>query len=141
MELRAWLTFLRAAAVARRAVENEGERTSGLRLSEHFVLHVLKIGPAAGIRPAEIAAQTVLTRSGVTRALDRLEARGLVERRRCPEDGRGSLVVISARGRRYLLRAAPEHLRTIVRRFADHLTESEIDVLTRALDRVASENS
>lgn len=59
------------------------------------------------------------------------------ERRPCPADARGQLIVMTAQGRRVLRRSAPEHFRSIARNFADHLTDREVEVITTTLERVA----
>ncbi len=98
------------------------------------------LGPPEGIRPTDLAEQAALTKSGLTRAIDRLESQRLIERRACPTDARGQLIVLSAEGKRNLRRSAPEHFRSIARNFADHLTDREVEVLTTALERIAGAN-
>ena len=110
----------------------------GLPLGEHFLLVQIANGPAAGIRPTELAARSLLTKSGVTRAIDRLEALGLAERRVCPSDGRGQHILVTERGRRLLRRSAPSHVRAIAEHFADPLSPHELSVLTGALERIAA---
>ena len=134
----AWEAFVRAYAVASHALEREAASRQGLPLGEHFLLVQIAQGPDTGIRPSDLAAQSHLTRSGVTRAIDRLVDGGLVERRICPTDGRGQLLVVTAKGRHLLERAAPSHMRAIAEHFADPLTAEELAVLTRALGRIAA---
>jgi DNA-binding MarR family transcriptional regulator len=119
-------------------MDRDAEATGRLAFSEHHILATLNEGPSEGIRPTELAERTGLTKSGLTRAIDRLESQRLIERRPCPADARGHLIVMTALGRRVLKRAAPEHFRSIARNFADHLTDREVDVLTTALERVAA---
>ncbi|MGH2489891.1 MAG: MarR family winged helix-turn-helix transcriptional regulator [Candidatus Limnocylindria bacterium] len=118
-------------------MDREAEATGRLPFSEHHILATLNEGPPEGIRPTELAEQAALTKSGVTRAIDRLESQRNIERRACPTDARGQLIVLTTEGRRLLRRSAPEHFRSIARHFADHLTDREIDVITAALERVA----
>ncbi len=136
-ELRAWLAFIRAGLYSLRAMDREAEATGRPPFSEHHILATLDQGPPEGIRPTDLAERAALTKSGLTRAIDRLEAQGLIERRPCPADARGQLIVLSAKGRRVLRRSAPEHFGSIARNFADHLTDREIEVVTAALERVA----
>ncbi len=128
---------MRAGLASTRAMDRDAEASGGLPFSEHHILATLNEGPPAGIRPTDLAEQSGLTKSGLTRALDRLETQHLIERRACPSDARGQLIVMSAQGRRVLKRSAPEHFRSIARNFADHLTDREVEVLTTALERVA----
>jgi DNA-binding MarR family transcriptional regulator len=128
---------MRAGLALTRAMDRDAEATGRLLFSEHHILATLNEAAPEGIRPTDLAERTGLTKSGLTRAIDRLETQHLIERRACPSDARGQLIVMTAQGRRVLRRAAPEHFRSIARNFADHLTDREVDVLTTALERVA----
>lgn len=128
---------MRAGLAVTRAMDRDAEATGRLLFSEHHILATLNEGTPDGLRPMDLAERAGLTKSGLTRAIDRLESQRLIERRPCPADARGQLIVMTARGRRVLKRAAPEHFRSIARNFADHLTDREVDVLTTALERVA----
>ncbi|HEV8672164.1 MAG TPA: MarR family transcriptional regulator [Candidatus Limnocylindria bacterium] len=136
-ELRAWLAFIRAGLYSLRAMDRDAEASGRPPFSEHHILATLDGGPPEGIRPTDLAERAALTKSGLTRAIDRLESQGLIARRPCPTDARGQLIVLSAQGRRVLRRSAPEHFRSIARNFADHLTDRETPVVTAALERVA----
>lgn len=136
-EVTAWEAFLRAYAVTSHALEREAASRDGLPLGEHFLLVQIGRGPAYGTRPSELSARSHLTKSGVTRAIDRLVGDGLVERRVCPTDGRGQLLVLSTKGRRLLRRSAPSHMRAIATHFADPLSTEELVLLTSALERIA----
>jgi len=118
-------------------MDRDAEATGRPPFSEHHILATLDAGPPEGIRPTDLADRAALTKSGLTRAVDRLESQRLIERRPCPTDARGQLIVLTAQGRRVLRRSAPEHFRSIARNFADHLTDRETEVLTTALERVA----
>lgn len=118
-------------------MDRDAEASGRPPFSEHHILATLDGGPPEGIRPTDLAERAALTKSGLTRAIDRLESQGLIARRPCPTDARGQLIVLSAQGRRVLRRSAPEHFRSIARNFADHLTDRETPVVTAALERVA----
>jgi DNA-binding MarR family transcriptional regulator len=128
---------MRAGLAVTRAMDRDAEATGRLLFSEHHILATLNEGAPEGIRPTDLAERTGLTKSGLTRAIDRLETQHLIERHACPSDARGQLIVMTAQGRRVLKRSAPEHFRSIARNFADHLTDREVDVLTTAMERVA----
>jgi DNA-binding MarR family transcriptional regulator len=78
----------------------------------------------------------VLSRSGVTRLADRLEADGLLRRERTVEDRRGAYAVITDKGLEALDRARPVYARGIARHFACFLNEAEVRTLTAALERI-----
>ena len=132
-----WEAFLRAYAVTSHALERLADSRGGLPLGEHFLLVQVARGPDSGIRPTDLAARSLLTKSGVTRAIDRLEHDGLVERRACPTDGRAFHIVLTPRGKRLLKRAAPGHIRAIAEHFADPLSPQQLAGLTSALERIA----
>ncbi len=134
----AWEAFVRAYAVTSHALERAAETRGGLPIGEHFLLVQIARGPETGVRPTDLAARSLLTKSGVTRAIDRLEHDGLVERRACPSDGRAQHILLTARGRHLVRRSAPSHIRAIAKHFADPLAPGELGVLTRALERIAS---
>jgi DNA-binding MarR family transcriptional regulator len=90
-----------------------------------------------GLRMAELARRVLLSKSGLTRLVDRMAGQGLVRRRPSPEDGRGFYVVVTNRGRSALRRASPDHLRGVVSHFTSLLTADELPVITRAMNRVA----
>lgn len=127
---------MRAGLAVTRAMDRDAEAGGRLLFSEHHILATLDQGQPGGIRPTDLAERSGLTKSGLTRAIDRLEAQHLIERRACPSDARGQLIVMTGQGRRVLKRSAPEHFRSIARNFADHLTDRELEVLTTALERL-----
>lgn len=139
-ELGAWRAFLRSHATVSRSLERALEG-SDLSLAGYGVLVVLTEAPDERLRLNEIAEQIGLTKSGLSRLVDRLEARGLVERHACEVDKRGQYAVVTPAGRRAFRRAAPGHLSAIAGRFADHLSPPELATLTRALERVTRANS
>jgi DNA-binding MarR family transcriptional regulator len=127
-----------ASVAVTRGMDRDSQAANGLPLAEHHLLAVLGEADAAGVRPTDLAAASTLTKSGLTRAVDRLASMGLIERRVCPSDGRGQLVVLTAKGRQTLRRAAPEFFRSVARHFADHLSERESETLAPAFERIAA---
>jgi DNA-binding MarR family transcriptional regulator len=85
----------------------------------------------------ELADAVLLSRSGLTRLVDRMEAAGLVCREAHASDRRGANAVLTAAGRAALRRAAPVHLRGIEAHFARHLSDAEVETLRAALGRVS----
>jgi DNA-binding MarR family transcriptional regulator len=118
-------------------MDRDIQAQAGLALAEHHLLAILNEAGPAGVRPTDLATASTLTKSGLTRAVDRLESLGLIERRACATDGRGQLVVLTAKGRRTLRRTAPEFFRSVARNFADHLTDAEVESMTLAFERIA----
>ncbi|HYU81903.1 MAG TPA: MarR family transcriptional regulator [Candidatus Polarisedimenticolia bacterium] len=127
-----------ASVVVARELDRDLQRQAGLTLAEHHLLAIINEADAQGIRPTDLQLLSTLTKSGLTRAVDRLEALGFITSRVCPTDARGQLLVLSPKGRQKMRRAAPEFFRSVARYFADHLSEREIETLTTALERVAA---
>ena len=127
-----------ASVAVSRGLDRDLQRQAGLALAEHHLLAIINEADQRGIRPTDLALASTLTKSGLTRAVDRLEALGLVGRRVCLTDGRGQLLVLTAKGRQKLRRSAPDFFRSVARHFADHLTERETETLAAAFGRIAA---
>jgi DNA-binding MarR family transcriptional regulator len=135
-ELRAWRGMLRTHAVLTKALDAELEAAHGLPLSSYEVLMHLNDAEDQRMRMSDLAALAILSRSGLTRLVDRLEREGLLERQSCASDARGSFASLTAAGRRKLAAARATHLAGVRALFLDHLTEEELDVLGAVWARV-----
>lgn len=134
----AWRAFLSAYRAVLDTLEEELRAETGLPLSWLDVLFQLARAPEGRLSMSQLAASVLLTPSGLTRLADRLEAEGLIERRRCESDRRIWHVSVTELGRRRLEEAAPVHLRGVAQHFAGPLTVEEAEVVARALRRVES---
>jgi DNA-binding MarR family transcriptional regulator len=135
-ELRAWRGMLRTHATLTKALDAELEAAHGLPLSSYEVL--LHLGDADGqrMRMSDLADSVILSRSGLTRLVDRMEREGLIERQSCPSDARGSFATLTAAGRRKLAAARATHLAGVRSMFLDRFTPEEQEVLGAAWERV-----
>src|SRR5919197_2221970 len=120
-ELQAWRTFLTAHARVLRNLEAELLTDQRLSLVSYDVLVQLAEAPGRCLRMAELADRVLLSRSGVTRLVDRLERAGLVTRQRVAADGRGVIAELTTEGLDRLRAASRTHLAGIARHFAAHL--------------------
>jgi DNA-binding MarR family transcriptional regulator len=125
-ELDAWRSFLRAHARLARVLETELVAEHPITLGAYDVLVQLAEAPERRLRMAELADAVLLSRSGVTRLVDRLEVAGMVTRERFGGDGRGVVAVITTKGVDTLRAAARTHLAGVVRHFVDHLNPDEL---------------
>jgi DNA-binding MarR family transcriptional regulator len=135
-EMRAWLGFLRAHAELVYRLDRELEAAHGLSLAEYEVLAFLSEAPGGRMRPSELARQSRISPSALTRRIDRLEKRGLVRRERCPDDARGAYAVLCREGRKRLVAAAPTHVRGVRAHFVDRLDPAQLETLAAALEAV-----
>ena len=118
------------------AHERRLEAESGLSMQWFDVLVRLARSPERRLRMTDLAAQTTLTASGLTRAVDRLEAAHLVERQACPTDRRSTYAVLTPEGERRVERALPVHLAHLEEVFGATFTPAELETLTSLLRRL-----
>ena len=99
-ELRAWRGLLRAHACLAKRLDAELDRAHSLPMTSYEVLHHLDEATDGRMRMCDLAEQAQLSRSGLTRLVDRLERDGLLERCSCSHDARGSYACLTAAGPR-----------------------------------------
>ena len=133
--MEAWQAFLRASIrlMERLDAELEEHRVS---LADYEILVHLSGEPAGELRMTELASRTLVSRSGLTRRLDRLVDSGLVERRSCPTDRRGVFAVLTDAGRARLEAAAPTHVEGVRRHFISQLRGQDLHALAESLNAV-----
>jgi DNA-binding MarR family transcriptional regulator len=135
-ELRAWRGLLRAHASLVKALDAQLEAAHGLSLTSYEVLLQLADAEEGRMRMHDIASSVLLSRSGLTRLIDRLERDGLVERASCECDARGSYAVLTEAGREKLAEARMTHLAGVRALFLRHFAEGELDTLGEMWSRV-----
>lgn len=136
-QLVAWRQFLRAHATITRALEAELVAEQELSLASYDVLVQLAEAPGRQLRMTELADAVLLSRSGVTRLVDRLEKVGLVSRYPVETDGRGVAAGLTEAGLQRLRIASRTHLAGIVRHFAARLDADDLTALERISRRLA----
>jgi DNA-binding MarR family transcriptional regulator len=139
-ELAAWRGMLKVHSALVKALDSELEAAHGLPLSSYEVLIYLRVAPGKRLRMAELADRTLLSRSGMTRLVDRLERDGLLRRDTCSSDARGCFAVLTERGEEVLAGARATHLSGVRRRFLAHLDPEDIAALGAAFNRVLAGN-
>jgi DNA-binding MarR family transcriptional regulator len=135
-ELGAWRGLLRVHSALVRALDAELDAAHELPLTSYDVLIYLREAPGRRLRMAELADRVLLSRSGVTRLVDRLEREGLIARDSCTSDGRGSFAVLTDEGELMLARARPTHLAGVRDRFLRHFSEDELRTMAVFWERV-----
>lgn len=134
-EQRAWRAFLQASTRLFERLDAELEAGAGLSLADYEILAHLAEAPG-GMRMTDLAGRALVSRSGLTRRVDRLACSGLVDRRACPTDRRGVLAVLTEAGRARLEAAAPTHVAGVRRHFIDAVGDHDLPELARTLDSV-----
>jgi len=130
-QLAAWRAFLEAHALTVDNLARELREVEDLPLAE---------SPDGRLRMQELADAVLLSKSGVTRLVDRMERAGLVDRARCTDDRRGTFAMLTPAGRQRLRETAPTHLRGVAEHFASLLDAEEAAVLERLLLKVVAAN-
>jgi DNA-binding MarR family transcriptional regulator len=138
-ELATWRAFIRAHATVTQRLERELDEAGGLTLSELDVLLALDRAPGRTLRMNDLASRVILTKSGITRLVDRLEEQRFVARRICLSDRRGYNAVLTARGRVAIRRSIGTHLRGVAGAFADHIDDRARPIVRAALERIAAQ--
>ena len=129
-ELAAWRGMLETHSRLVAELDAELEREHGLPLSSYEVLMYLGDAEGQRLRMGELANRLLLSRSGITRLVDRLERQGLIARERCTDDGRGFFALLTDSGRETLAATRPDHLAGVRRHFVDRLAPHEIEQLS-----------
>jgi DNA-binding MarR family transcriptional regulator len=135
-ELGAWRGLLRVHSALVKALDAELLAEHDLPLTSYEVLINLQAAPGRRRRMAELAESVLLSRSGMTRLVDRLEREGLLERDACASDGRGCFAVLTDAGEALLARARRTHLDGVRERFLRHFGADELRRLAGWWDRV-----
>ena len=135
-EQRAWRALINVTSGVLATLDGELRAEHGLSLGEYEVLVLLSETAEHSLRMTDLAGHLRLSPSGITRRIDGLVRGGLVERRQCPSDRRGSNAVLTAEGMRRLVAAAPTHVRGVRAHFVDQLSARQLADLEAALSSV-----
>jgi DNA-binding MarR family transcriptional regulator len=133
----AWRNFLTAHARITRRLDEELQAAHGLSLAEYDALLQIAHAPGRRVRMNVLAERVILSRSGITRLVDRLEADGSVKRIACVTDARGQEAVLTKEGLERLRTAATTHLDGVRRLFLGRLDADALAGLEASLGRVA----
>jgi DNA-binding MarR family transcriptional regulator len=140
LQMLAWRRFLRAHALVTRRLESDLLAEQRLPLASYDVLVQLVEAPQRRLRMSELAERVLLSRSGLTRLVDRLEREGLVRREACDSDARGLFTVLTVEGLVRLREASPVHLRGVADHAVGRLDEDEAAALAGLLGRMLADD-
>ncbi|MBL1136238.1 MAG: MarR family transcriptional regulator [Chloroflexi bacterium] len=136
LHLNAWRLFITAHATLIDTIDRELIAADCIPLHWYDVLVELVEAPAHRLRLYELADKVVLSRSGLTRLVDKLENAGLLKREPNPEDRRGYYAVLTEAGYAALRKAWPIYAAGIQNSFAVHLSDDEAEVFSRVLRKI-----
>jgi DNA-binding MarR family transcriptional regulator len=137
--LEAWRTMLHAQSHLVRRLDEDLRSAHGLSLAEYDALIQLVDAPGRRLRMSVLAERVLLSRSGITRLVDRLVADGMVERSVCPTDARGAEAALTPAGLVRLREASHTHLDGVARYFLDVVTPEDQAAIGRGLGAVVDE--
>jgi DNA-binding MarR family transcriptional regulator len=135
-EMRAWQALLHAYHQVIRTLDRELRDEHELPLAAYDVLLRLAGAPGRSLRMTDLAQRVMLSPSGVTRLVDRLVAKGFVQRRPDLDDARVALACLTEEGLRQLRRAARTHLRGIREHFTGRLGETQLRNVASGLETI-----
>ena len=130
-ERAAWSGFVRAHASIVKELDAELQAVHGLPLSSFDVLVQLSLAQGGRMQMCDLADAVHLSRSGLTRMVDRLEREGLLQRRRGERDPRQVFAAITERGLKRLAETTPTHLDGVRERFLDRLSRDQLQQLAQ----------
>jgi len=137
LETEAWIGLLETHKRLTRALNAELEAEHGLSLSSVELLGRLFAADDQVLRLSDLAERSGLSLSRVSRIIDTLEARGLVERRRCPTDKRARNAGLTAAGAELLEAAQATHFAGVRSKFLEQVEPAELDALAAVFGRLA----
>ncbi len=134
--LEAWRKYYSSFWRIYAAIENRPRDRRPASLSWYDALYELYLAPERHLRMSELARSALLSRSGLTRLVDKLEKEGLIHRRACPADGRVQHAELTAKGVEVLRKIWPVYRAGIAKYFGTHLSVTEAKQLAAVFGRV-----
>lgn len=134
-EMKAWRRYIIASRRLLEALDQDLE-SHELSMPDYEVLAALSDAPERKMRMSELADVAMLSRSRLSHRIKVMEKAGWVKREACNDDKRGFFAVMTAKGWKAIVAAAPDHVESVRTRFLDHLTRDDQKVLAEIFDRV-----
>ncbi len=134
--MKAWVSYVYGHSALVRRLNAEMLEAHGLGLNDYEVMLRLWYAPDHQMRRIDLAESVLLTASGITRLLDRMQAAGYVDKAFCPTDARVTYAVLSEAGIEKFHAARVTHLEGVQRAFGDRFSEEEAATLAQLLGRI-----
>jgi DNA-binding MarR family transcriptional regulator len=136
-EMKAWRSYIIASRRLLEALESDLDGHD-LSMPDYEVLAQLSDAPDRRMRMSELAEIAMISKSRLSHRMKVMEKSGWVRREVCPDDKRGSFAVMTEKGWRAIVKAAPDHVASVRNRFVDNLTLKEQEELAKIFDRVTT---
>ena len=134
-EMKAWRSYIIASRRLLEALDND-LNGHDLSMPDYEILAQLSDAPERRLRMSELAEITLLSRSRLSHRMKVMEKAGWVKREACPSDKRGFFAVMTPKGWKAIVAAAPDHVSSVRTRFVDHLSTQEQVVLAGIFSRI-----
>jgi DNA-binding MarR family transcriptional regulator len=136
-EMKAWRSYIIASRRLLDALDQDLE-DHDLSMPDYEVLAQLSEAPGKQLRMSELAEIAMISKSRLSHRITVMEKAGWVRREACTEDKRGSWAVMTDKGYRAIVKAAPDHVHSVRRRFLDHLNPKDQETLALLFDQIES---
>jgi hypothetical protein len=135
-EMKAWRRYIIASRRLLEALDDD-LAAHDISMSDYEVLAQLSEAPDRRMRMAELADVAMISRSRLSHRIKVMEKAGWVKREACPIDKRGYFAVMTPKGWKAIVAAAPDHVASVRERFLDALDKGDQKVLAEIFERVA----
>ena len=134
-EMVAWRTYIIASRQLLAALDAD-LKEHDLTLPDYEILALLSDAPDRQMRMSELAKIALLSRSRLSHRMKVIEKAGWLKREPCPVDKRGYFAVMTPKGWKAIVAAAPDHVESVRARFVDHLTKADQQVIAQIFERI-----
>ena len=134
-EMKAWRSYIIASRRLLEALDNDLDGHD-LSMPDYEILAQLSDAPDRKMRMSELAEITLLSRSRLSHRMKVMEKAGWVKREACSSDKRGFFAVMTPKGWKAIVAAAPDHVKSVRERFVDHLSKEEQENLSIIFSRI-----
>jgi DNA-binding MarR family transcriptional regulator len=134
-EMKAWRNYIISARRLLDALDNDLDGHD-LSMPDYEVLAQLSEAPNRRMRMSDLAQTALISKSRLSHRMKVMEKAGWVRRELCPVDKRGAFAVMTDKGWRAIVKAAPDHVESVRKRFIDNLSTKDQEEIARIFDRV-----
>ena len=134
-EMVAWRRYIIASRQLLAALDAD-LKGHDLKLPDYEILALLSDAPDRQMRMSELAKIALLSRSRLSHRMKVMEKAGWIKREPCPVDKRGYFAVMTAKGWKAIVAAAPDHVESVRARFIDHLSKADQEAIAQIFARI-----